>query len=118
MRMTILCGMAHSKTLPEHLPMFRGLVLYAKAIGGGFITEAQYRLLEREFIVAQDRPGSPAFLWGWGHQRLLRDALTDAGVSVKRPETASLHPFVLNREGFSRLSELEIKMKNRNVSQD
>lgn len=99
------------KIPPERVPLFRGLVHYARAIGGGFITEGQYQLLERAFIAAQGRPGSPAFLWGWGHQRLLRDALTAAGVSVKRQDNARLHPFALERDGFSRLQDLEEKIK-------
>lgn len=103
--------MPRPKTPPERIPLFRGLVLNARAIGGDFISQGQYWLLERAFIAAQGRPGSPAFLWGWGHQRLLKDALKASGVSVKPHDSAQLHPFALERNGFSRLQELEEKIK-------
>ena len=109
--MTFLYPMTRPNVSPEDLPLFQQLVTRAKAEGGdGVIIEAGYEQLERNFIAAQGAPGVPAFLWGWGIQRILRDALAAAGVRVRRPDPAVLHPFVLEGKGFSRLRELESKI--------
>lgn len=107
--LTVLYPMTRPKVLPEDLPLFQQLAARAISDGSDSITEAEYRQLEHAFIAAQGAPGAPAVLWGWGNQRLLRDAVAAAGVRVQ-PDPVVLHPFVLERTCFARLRELECKI--------
>jgi hypothetical protein len=74
--------MTRPKVAPEKLLLFREMVARAKSEKDWSITQAEYQRLESAFIAAQGTPGTPVFLWGLGHRRRLREALTSAGVCV------------------------------------